>query len=300
MLHDISASGRVLLARNTIRQSLVCRRPEDSMERDLTWQIGAYVRSLSPDGKTVIFADYLDTGPAGTAKLYRRNLDGSPAIPIGEGNGGAISPDGKWVLAGSGENLTLLPVGIGERVTLPNGGLRRLTVGAWLGDSKRIVFTADPGDGKPRSRAYIQEIPAGPPRALTGDGVGLPYDVAVRDAHSILGFNFSANAWQLFPIQGGEGRTVNGLQSSDQPLQWSHNGRYVYAAANRGPVLTPTLVIFRVEPGTGARTLWRTLTPSDPVGVELGTSLALTPDAQTYCYSYIRRLGDLFVVDGLR
>jgi hypothetical protein len=56
-----------------------------------------------------------------------------------------------------------------------------------------------------------------------------------------------------------------------------------------------------VELATGARVPWKTLSPSDPVGVEqLRGAVAITPDAQAYCYSYMRRLGDLFVVDGLK
>ncbi len=31
----------------------------------------------------------------------------------------------------------------------------------------------------------------------------------------------------------------------------------------------------------------------------IGT-VAITPDAQAYCYSYLRRLGDLYIVEGLR
>ena len=50
-----------------------------------------------------------------------------------------------------------------------------------------------------------------------------------------------------------------------------------------------------------SRTLWKTLTPSDPVGSRTcERTLVITPDAQSYCYSYMRRLGDLFVVDGLK
>jgi hypothetical protein len=56
-----------------------------------------------------------------------------------------------------------------------------------------------------------------------------------------------------------------------------------------------------VELTTGARVLWKTLSPPDPVGVEtLRNTVLITPDARTYCYSYMRRLGDLFVVDGLK
>jgi hypothetical protein len=41
--------------------------------------------------------------------------------------------------------------------------------------------------------------------------------------------------------------------------------------------------------------------PSDPVGVEdLRRTVVITPDAQSYCYSYMRRLGDLFMVAGLK
>lgn len=41
--------------------------------------------------------------------------------------------------------------------------------------------------------------------------------------------------------------------------------------------------------------------PSDPVGVEdMRETVVITPDARSYCYSYLRRLGDLFVVEGLK
>ena len=63
----------------------------------------------------------------------------------------------------------------------------------------------------------------------------------------------------------------------------------------------PAVDVFRVELVTGGRVLWKTLTPSDPVGVEdMRETVVITPDAQSYCYSYLRRLGDLFVVDGLK
>jgi hypothetical protein len=59
--------------------------------------------------------------------------------------------------------------------------------------------------------------------------------------------------------------------------------------------------VFRVEISSGDRVLWRTLAPSDPVGVEdFRGSVTITPDARAYCYSYLRRLGDLFVVNGLK
>ena len=69
----------------------------------------------------------------------------------------------------------------------------------------------------------------------------------------------------------------------------------------RREVRSPAVDVFRVEITTGARVLWKMLTPPDPVGVEsLRGTVVITPDARSYCYSYMRRLGDLFVVDGLK
>ena len=297
VLHDISADGRVLLSRNTIRNDIGCKAPGDAVERDLSWLQASSVSGLSRDGETLIFTDPLQVRPSGSSPIFLRRLDGSPAVLIGEGRGGALSPDGKWVLAVSGENLVLLPTGAGTMVTLPKGNGMRVEAGNWLTDSKRIVFTGAEHDGKPKG--YIQEIPAGLPRVITPDGVQLARKAPVHDDNSVLGR--VGTTWKLFPIHGGDGELVPSLRPGDMPLQWSHDGRYVYTVENPQPPRPPVVNVFRVELATGARVLWKTLTPPDPVGVEdARETVVITPDAQSYCYSYSRRLGDLFVVDGLR
>ena len=297
VLHDISRDGRVLLSRNTIRIGLACQLAGDARERDLTWQVASGVRGLSPDGGTVIFEDELLAAPSGEPMILRRSTDGSPAIQIGAGFGAALSPDGRWVVALSGQKLILLPTGAGTALTLPMGNLVNIGEATWLGDSKRIVFTAETGNGK--SNGYIQEIPAGIPRAITPDGVTLAGKAAVRDESFVLGL---ADAmWMLFPIHGGDGRPVPAVPPHEIPLQWSHGGRYLYTVPRPEGARAPAVDVFRVDMTTGARRLWKTLTPSDPVGVEdMRETMVITPDAQSYCYTYQRRLGDLFVVDGLR
>jgi hypothetical protein len=295
VLHDISSAGRVLLSRNSIRVSLVCKPRDAAAERDLTWYWAAFATSLSRDGETVIFEDEL----AGNPIIYRRGVDGSPAIEIGDGTGGALSPDGKWVLALSGGNAVLLPTGIGDRVTLSKGDVKRIEGGSWLGDSKRVVFTGYHGDGTPR--VYVQEIPSGLPQPISPSGAMLARRAAVRDDNSLLAR--VGNAWTLLPIQGGgieSGRPVAGLKPADIPLQWSQDGRHIYYAEGMPGARPSAVDVFRVELATGNRVRWKTLAPSDPVGVEdMRESVVLTPDAQAYCYSYLRRLGDLFIADGL-
>jgi hypothetical protein len=296
VLHDISADGRVLLTRNTIRINMACKPPGEARERDLTWLVGSAVTGLSPDGKTATFADPLGARTAANPMLFRRGLDGSPAVALGEGGGGALSPDGKWVLATSGKHLVLLPTGAGAMVTLPMGSVVQAGAGKWLGDSRRIVFTGDEGDDTPRG--YVQEIPAGAPRPFTPAGVVLAGNAAERADQSVLGR--AGARWMLFSLQGGEGRAVPALTTRDFPVQWSQDGRSVYAVDSvQGPP-PPGADVFLVDLTTGGRVLWKSLIPPDPVGVEQSRgAVVITPDGQSYCYSYQRRLGDLFIVDGL-
>jgi hypothetical protein len=137
------------------------------------------------------------------------------------------------------------------------------------------------------------------PRAITPPGVVLAGRAAARDDDSILGR--VGDIWKLFPIGGGDGQPLRALMPGDIPLQWSQDGRHVYTVDDVDGARPAAVDIFRVELATGARTPWKTLTPSDPVGVEdMRETVVITPDAQSYCYSYLRRLGDLYVVDGLK
>jgi Tol biopolymer transport system component len=300
VLHDISADGRLLVSRNTIRVDVACQRPGEGRERTLGWLVAGFASGLSPDGQTLIFSDALSGRTvAGNSTVFRRSTDGAAAVSLGEARGaGALSPDGRWVLAELAGNRILLPTGADSTVTLPKGDVARFGRGAWLGDSKRIVFTGDKGDGKPRG--YIQEIPRGLPRAITPDGVTLAGKGTVRDDSTVLGR--VGPQWMLFSIHGGEPQTVPALRPTDVPIQWSADGRVVYTIDNLSPTSAPAVAIeiFRVEVATGVRDLWRRLSPSDPVGVQgLRPTVVITPDARSYCYSYMRRLGDLFVASGL-
>jgi hypothetical protein len=187
-------------------------------------------------------------------------------------------------------------MGAGSVVKLAKGDLKRLGNGSWLADSRRVVFTADRG-GMPRG--YVQEISDGLPRAITPEGVVLPVKAAVRGDGTILAR--VGPAWRLYSLDGGDPLPVPALTERDVPLQWSGDHRFLYVGVNLGAPPRPRNDVFRVDLTSGARTLWKTLAPVDPVGVEFGAgSPVMTPDASAYCYSYLRRLGDLFVVDGLK
>ncbi len=58
--------------------------------------------------------------------------------------------------------------------------------------------------------------------------------------------------------------------------------------------------VYRVDRRTGRRELWKEIMPSDPAGVPGITSLSITPDGRSYAYSYLQRLSELHVVEGLK
>ena len=201
-----------------------------------------------------------------------------------------------WVLAQVREDFVLLPMGAGSRVTLPKGNLQRVAGGAWL-DARRIVFLGLAEDNQPRG--YVQEIPDGAPRAITPAGGVLAFRGAVRDERSVLGQ--VQGQWSLYPIAGGDPTSVRALTSRDVPVQWSDDGRFIYTMENVAPTGMPSRDVFRAELSTGRRILWKTLGPRDPVGVEtVANNIAIAPNGQSYCYTFLRRLGDLFIATGLQ
>jgi hypothetical protein len=170
-------------------------------------------------------------------------------------------------------------------------------MGTWLDDSKRIVFTGSLDNDQPRG--YVQEIPVGAPRAITPPGVMVPAKAAVRDEQTILGL--SDSGWLLYPLEGGEPRPVSALTARQTPIQWSDDGKFVYVLEPGGGIGAPGLDVFRVELATGRGSLWKTLVHPDLVGLERQrASVLIAPDGRSYCYSYVRRLGNLFILTGAK
>ena len=56
----------------------------------------------------------------------------------------------------------------------------------------------------------------------------------------------------------------------------------------------------RLDVATGRREPWKELAPADLAGVAGVTNIVLTPDARSYAYTYVRRLSNLYLVEGLK
>jgi eukaryotic-like serine/threonine-protein kinase len=294
-LWDIAPDGRVLLSRDEERSAVVGVPPGETMERDLSWFDTSGLADLSRDGGQLLFDDRLG--------VYIRRTDGSPPVRLGleSGFGDAISPDGTRVLAttSGGQQLVILPAGLGEPVPLPNHGIGTHRGALWFPDGQRILF-----NGGPNLRSYVQGVDGGPPRPVTPDHVWTTSispdgrwlatirddaDVAsaapIRDRPPIA----------LWPMDGGEPRPVLASRPGDRAVGWTPEGRSLWLF-RRGEVPAEVSLL---EIASGQRRVWRRLTPPDASGVYSINDFRVTPDGRAYFYSYKRVLSQLYVVKGL-
>jgi hypothetical protein len=58
--------------------------------------------------------------------------------------------------------------------------------------------------------------------------------------------------------------------------------------------------VFRLDPTTGHRELWKKLVPPDPAGILSVQTLRMTPDGKSYAYSFWSDYSDLYLVEGLK
>ena len=89
----------------------------------------------------------------------------------------------------------------------------------------------------------------------------------------------------------------------EEPLcDWAHVNSVDYDARDHALIVSSYHQdsVFKLDLATGKRTLVREVTPADPTGVTRISTLQLTPDGRAYCYSFMRSLSRLYMVDGLR
>jgi eukaryotic-like serine/threonine-protein kinase len=299
-LQDVTPTGRVLLTRGDPRYWIRWLEPGRTRERDLSWFGWSSPADLSPDGKTMVFLEAGEPTGANYAVCLRRA--GGPPVRLGEGNAGALSPDGKWVISKlpkAGAPIVLLPTGTGEPREIRSEGLS-VNLGsrswsAWLPDGNRLVLAGREGKHG-LDRLFIQDLDTGKPRPISPEGVGGAF--AVSPDGRLVAAEGPDGKIVLYPVAGGQSRPVQGAAEGDLPLQWSADGLSLYV---RPPVeLYSPARVFRLDLKTGNRTLWKELFPEDSAGVVGTDVIRLTPDGRSYAYSYLRVLSDLYLVDGLK
>jgi hypothetical protein len=159
-------------------------------------------------------------------------------------------------------------------------------------DGKRILVNANE-DGR-GVRIWIRDFEGGKPRALTPEGYRAFQRTVSPDGKTVAARG-PDRRFYLYPLEGGEPVALSGLAAEEEfPSGWSADGRlYVTARGVPGKV-------YLLDVATGKRELWREFLPADSAGVAPFGGIRATPDGKAYAYSFLRVLGELFVVEGVR
>jgi hypothetical protein len=292
-LEDIASDGRVLL-RHEERRYEVAVGQVGGETHLLSWLEIMVAASVSRDGKYVVIGDW--SGSGGTDySVYLARLDGSPAVLLGGGVAGGISPDNKWVtsiLPSDTTKVLLLPTGIGETKTIaaPKFHYRGAT---WASDGRRLVVRASESD-RPL-RFWVQDIAGGSSRAVTPEGIdGLFVTV---DHADYVSARDTTGAVRLYPIDGGDPKPIVGLTEADRVIGGSTDSEVVYVLPDTSAIPEQ---IAKLNIATGRRQPFVTVSPTDPAGIVSLSRPIFSGDAKQYVYTQARQLSVLYVAAGLK
>jgi hypothetical protein len=271
--------------------------PGQAKERELSWLEWSIAVDLSDDG-SMLLMDEQGQAIGDRYAICVRKLDGSPVIRLGDGFPGALSPDGKWVIAlllgDPGTPMKLLPTGTGQPRSLITAGLAQYGDFHWLSDSRRFVF--DAMDAARERRLYVQDS-EGPPRALTPPGRSIKRFL-LSGSRMTAFVPESDGSVEAIALDTGASRPYHpnmNLEGLD-PIRFSGDDRYLFARdLEKIPVS-----IYRFDVATGRKELVREVSPGDPAGLQGIRTVLLSADGRFYAYAYTRALSDLYTAEGFQ
>jgi dipeptidyl aminopeptidase/acylaminoacyl peptidase len=292
IIEDVLRDGRALVRQYDRSVQVGYATPRDTVERDLSWLGGAIARDISPDGRLIAFS-YAGEGGGQNYLVFVRNVDGSDAVKIGEGQVQQFAPDGRSVLSivhGPPARLLVVPIGTGETTTIPTGNLN-VSDARWLADGKRIVGIAtEEGHGR---RAYLGDASGGfrpfspeniefAPNTLLVAGDGR---VVLRDPDGI--FKIFSPDGAVVPVPS--------LSAGEAPVAWMDGDRALLVAIN-GERST----FDRLDLAGGRREPWIVRRPVDPTFLGRRPQMAFSRDGRSYAANYQLVSSRLILIEGLR
>lgn len=289
-LHDVRSDGAMLVTQDAWRREVYTARHGEPAEKNLAWYDWPQLTGLSHDFILIEEQHATPDGESG-ASFFLRPVDGGPAMHLGNGRGRGISPDGSWVAAATGKTgqLELIPTDIGETRVLRLDEFAGMSWWDWFPDGQRLWVL-----GAARDRSLISRI-------VNVDGSGtqplgpgnLNWPCAISpDGESVMALG--ADGLPVIHSTRGDAppAVVPGGRSSDVPIVWSEDGRYVFTHP-RGKA---SLTIERLDVTNGERIAWQEIRPHDAAGIVDIFPIRLTPDGERYAFSYRRCISNLFLV----
>jgi WD40 repeat protein len=288
-LRDISPDGSVLVSRDTtlLELSIVTG---DGQQRNLTWLDWSRVADISADGKAVLFEE---SGIAAGSEylIYLHRLNDGSTMRVGEGIAMALSPDGKFALAGGTRDRTrlrLLPLDQSAPKDVPASGLEYQWV-RFFPDGRRVLALAS-ASGQPL-RLYAMALDSGKAVPLTPPT--MTRTAAIAPDGSQVATLTADGKLTIYPTDGSDnGRAVQ-TEGTLGPLLWTPDD-WLYVQHLGAYTQIPTR-ISRLHLPTGRLELWREVRPADSLGVNAITKVMVAPNADLVAFNYRRALSELFV-----
>ena len=144
-------------------------------------------------------------------------------------------------------------------------------------------------------RVWVTDVGGSKPKPVSPEGVrGFPPYFTADGRYGVARLN---GATVLYPLAGGEPRTLNGVHEDEWIAAFAPDGQSAFVYQYK---VVP-LRIFRVDLRSGVRAPFREFAFADRAGLGLGTSyVMMTPDGRNAVYGYHRLLSTLYLVEGLR
>ena len=288
-IQDALPDGRILVADVNSRIILMVSTPGGGKDRDFSWMDWSYNPRFSSDGQQVLFGDQHSGQLYGT---FLRNMDGSPAVRLGDGDPLDLSVDGKYAISrlpGAPDQLMLLPTGAGEPRQLTHSKIEHLDA-RFFPDGRIFAVGNEPGH---RERTYLVDL-QGNESPITPEGVRAL--VPGPDNKSLLTTNDDITEFQIFYLDGRSPRPLPQLQKGDRPYNFTLDGTAILLSRN-GP--QGVSEVWRADLNGANRTLVRTISLSEVSSIT-GRPLAITSrDTKNYAYRYTRKISSEYIVQGL-
>lgn len=193
------------------------------------------------------------------------------------------------VVPATRDRIELHPAGPGLVRTVRYDGIRDVMWARLLDDQRMVVSARE--HGRP-PRLFVGAVTGGRATPVTPEGRLSRPELVSREGW-IFGGCGPQGAPCLYDVAGGPPRLVpaDGLQ----PLAAAPGALLVQTRGASYPV-----EVERLDIATGRRTPFARIAPDDLVGADPIASFVTSDDGRTWAYTHLRRLSELYLVEGLR